>query len=138
MKQLLGMMSVGFMLLGGPVRAADAPKPSVQRQVIYVAPLANVPGKTLTAVVLEAAPGAKSAAKHHHAGTVLVYVVSGAVRVRFAGQEPRVFHAGECFVETPGTEHLSTENLSGTGPAKLLAVFVADGGAELTTYDKDQ
>lgn len=138
MRHLLGMMTVGFMLLGGPVRAADAPKPSVQRQVIYAAPLANVHGKALTAVVLEAAPGARSTAKHHHAGTVLVYVVSGSVRVRFAGKDPQVFHTGQCFVETPGTEHLSTENLSGTGPAKLLAVFVADAGAELTTYDKDK
>ena len=136
MNRIPGTMFAVLMSLAGTAGAADAPVPAVQRQVIYAEALANVPGKQLTAVVLDAAPGAKSAAKHHHAGTVLVYVVSGAVRVQFAGHEPEVFHAGQCFVEKPGTEHLSTENLSGSEPAKLLAVFVADDHAELTTYDK--
>lgn len=134
MKHLVWMGLMGLLLVPPAAHTADAPV--VERKVIYAAPLANVPGKTLTAVVLEAAPGAKSAAKHHHAGTVLVYVVSGAVRVHFAGHAPQVFRAGQCFVETPGTEHLSTENLSAKRPARLLAVFVADDGAELTTYEK--
>lgn len=116
--------------------ATAAPTPAVQRNILYAAPLTNVPGETLTAVALELAPGTKSSAKHHHAGTVLVYLISGSVRVQFEGKEPQVYHAGQCFTEPPGTEHLSTENVSSTEPAKLLAVFVADSGAKLTTYDK--
>ena len=128
-------MAFANLFLLGCTTSAAAPPP-VQRQVIYAEALKNVPGKTLTAVALDAAPGAKSVAKHHHAGTVLVYVVAGSVRVQFQGQAPQEFHAGQCFAETPGTEHLVTENLSDTEHAKLLAVFVADSGAELTTYDK--
>lgn len=127
-----GLMSL---VLAAQAVAADT-SAAVQRQVIYAEGLANVPGKKLTAVVLYAAPGAKSTAKHHHAGTVLVYVVSGSIQVQFEGHAPQEFSAGQCFVETPGTEHLSTMNLSATEPAKLLAVFVADDGATLTTYDK--
>lgn len=134
MRMSVTLLSGLLLCLPAAVTAADAGG-KVERQVIYAQALTNVPGKTLTAVALDAGPGAKSAARHHHAGTVFVYVVSGSVRVHFAGHDPQVFHAGECFVEKPGTEHLSTENLSATRHAKLLAVFVADNGAELTTYE---
>lgn len=41
---------------------------------------------------------------------------------------------GESFFEPPGGEHLVSENASATEPASLLAIFVADGGAKLTTF----
>ena len=40
--------------------------------------LPNLPGKRLTAIVVTYAPGAKSA-RHHHAGSVWAYVLSGAI-----------------------------------------------------------
>lgn len=127
-------LSGALLLLPAAVAAAHGSV--VQGQQIYAQSLANVAGKTLTAVKLHLAPGAKSHDPHHHAGTVFVYVVSGTVRVEFAGHTPQEFHAGECFVEPPGTEHLATENASDTRPVELLAVYVADDGAQLTTYDK--
>ena len=42
----------------------------------------------------------------------------------------RVYKAGESFFEPPGSEHLVSENASATEPASLLAVFVADDGAQ--------
>jgi quercetin dioxygenase-like cupin family protein len=48
----------------------------------------------------------------------------------------KVYKAGESFFEPPGSEHLVSENASATEPASLLAVFVADDGAQLTTFDK--
>ncbi len=44
----------------------------------------------------------------------------------------RVYKAGETFFEPPGSEHLVSENASATEPASLLAIFVADDGAQLT------
>src|SRR5262249_14377334 len=41
--------------------------------------LPDLPGKRLTAVVVTYAPGGKSA-RHHHAGSVWAYVLSGAIR----------------------------------------------------------
>lgn len=113
---------------------ASAHEPGGRNQLLQQ-PLADVPGKALTMVEVTVPPGAVSA-KHHHAGTVAVYVLSGSVRVQFQGQEPRVYSQGQVFYEPPGTEHLSSENLSKDQPLRLLAVFVADQGAELTTYDK--
>ena len=41
---------------------------------------------------------------------------------------------GESFFEPPGAIHLISENASSTEPAELIAVFVADDGATLTTF----
>lgn len=98
--------------------------------------LPNVPGKSLTAVVVNYAPGGKSPS-HHHAGSVFAYVLSGAIRSENSATGPaRVYKAGESFFEPPGSEHLVSENASATEPASLLAVFVADDGAKLTTFGK--
>ncbi len=43
--------------------------------------------------------------------------------------------AGESFFEPPGSEHLVSENASATELASMLAVFIADDLAELTTLD---
>jgi hypothetical protein len=48
----------------------------------------------------------------------------------------KVYKAGESFFEPPGSEHLVSENASATEPASLLAVFVADDGAQLTSFDR--
>ena len=48
----------------------------------------------------------------------------------------KVYKAGESFFEPPGSHHLISENASATEPASLLAVHVADDGAQLTTFDK--
>ena len=97
--------------------------------------LPNVPGKSITAIVVSYAPGAKSV-KHHHAGSVLAYVLSGEIRSENSATGPaKVYKAGETFFEPPGSEHLVSENASATEPASLLAVFVADDGAQLTNFD---
>jgi len=101
------------------------------RQVFSQA-LPNVPGKALSAVVVNYAPGGKSGA-HHHAGSVFAYVLSGAIRSQVSGDaEAKVYKAGESFFEPPGSSHLVSENASTTEPASLIAVFVADDGATLT------
>ena len=98
--------------------------------------LPNVPGKSITAIVVNYVPGAKSV-KHHHAGSVLAYVLSGEIRSENSATGPaKVYKAGETFFEPPGSEHLVSENASATEPASLLAIFVAEDGAQLTIYDE--
>ena len=98
--------------------------------------LPNVPGKSITAIVVSYAPGAKSV-KHHHAGSVVAYVLSGEIRSENSATGPvKVYKAGESFFEPPGSKHLVSENASATEPASLLAIFIADDGATLTTFDK--
>jgi quercetin dioxygenase-like cupin family protein len=90
------------------------------------------PGRSLTAVVVELAPEAKSSS-HHHAGTVFAYVLEGTVRSQLDGGKVIDYRAGQTWVEPPGTEHTLTENPSQTMPARLLAVFIAPTGAPLKT-----
>ena len=47
-----------------------------------------------------------------------------------------VYQAGESWVEPPGAAHSVSANASASEPARLLAVFVAEDGAELTTFDQ--
>jgi quercetin dioxygenase-like cupin family protein len=106
-----------------------------QAKVARIEKLPNVPGKSVTAVVVTFPPGAKSP-PHHHAGSVLVYVLSGEVRSENSATGPaRVYKVGETFFEPAGSAHLVSENVSTTEPATILAVFIADDGATLTTYD---
>ena len=105
-------------------------------EVIASQKLPNVPGKSITAVRVSYPPGGKSG-KHHHAGSVLAFVLSGEIRSENSATGPaKVYQAGESFFEPPGSEHLVSENASATEPASLLAIFIADDGAELTTFDK--
>lgn len=99
---------------------------------LFAGKLPNSPGHTLTAEVVEYAPGQKSTV-HHHAGSVLAYVLTGRIRSQnSATGEARVYKAGETFFEPPGSDHLISENASATEPASLLAIHVADDGAVLT------
>jgi len=99
---------------------------------IFARQLPNAPGNSLTAFVVEYAPGGKSTS-HHHSGSVFAYVLEGEIRSQISdGQPAKVFKAGESFYEPPGSDHLVSENASATKPAKLLAVFVADDKAVLT------
>jgi quercetin dioxygenase-like cupin family protein len=126
---------VNVVAAGTVSRAADE-NSGAQVKPVLAEKLPNAPGKTLTAVLVSYAPGAKSA-RHHHAGSVFVYVLSGAVRSENSATGPaKVYKAGESFFEPPGSEHLVSENASNTEAASLLAVFVADDGAQLTTFDK--
>jgi quercetin dioxygenase-like cupin family protein len=129
-----GSLMAGALLIGPASRAAgDA---GAQVKPVLAQTLPNVPGKSLTAVIVTYAPGGKSV-KHHHAGSVFVFVLSGAVESESSATGPvKVYKAGESFFEPPGSEHLVSENASATEPASLLAVFVADDGAQLTTFDK--
>jgi quercetin dioxygenase-like cupin family protein len=99
---------------------------------IFAQQLPNVPGNSLTAFVVEYAPGGKGEA-HHHSGSVFAYVLTGEIRSQISdGQPAKIYKAGEYFYEPPGSDHLVSENASATKPAKLLAVFVAADDAVLT------
>ncbi len=107
--------------------------PGGHENVVFSSVLDNAPGSRLTAVVVSYGPGGKSPA-HHHAGSVFAYVLSGSIRSENSATGPaHVYNAGESFFEPVGSVHVVSENASLTQPATLLAVFVAQDGAQLTT-----
>ena len=127
-----GFLLASALFLGRDLRAADVPPPKVMVKTAFSEKLPNVPGHTLTGVHVTYAPGGKSG-PHFHAGSVYAYVLSGQVRSKNSALGPvRVYSAGEGFFETPGSEHEISENASDTDPASLLAIFVAEDGAQLS------
>jgi quercetin dioxygenase-like cupin family protein len=114
---------------------ADKPAATDDVRVVRSEKLPNVPGQRVTVVTVDYPPGGKSRS-HRHAGSVVAYVLSGAVRSENSATGPvKVYKAGESFFEPPGSTHLISENASATEPARLLAVFIAADGAQLTTFD---
>ncbi|MGV7218667.1 cupin domain-containing protein [Bradyrhizobium sp. UFLA05-112] len=87
----------------------------------------NIPGKSLTAVVVDYPPGAASV-PHTHARSAFIYayVVSGEIKSKVNDGKPRTYKAGQSWSEPPGARHPISRNASKTKPAKLLAVFIVD------------
>lgn len=135
-KTLLGgalVVAIALLAAAGSEAGQDA---GAEVRAIAREKLPNVPDKSLSALVVTYAPGGKSG-KHHHAGSVFAYVLSGAIRSENSATGPvRIYKARESFFEPPGSEHLVSENASATEPASLLAIFIADDGADLTIFDK--
>ncbi|QSN64691.1 MULTISPECIES: cupin domain-containing protein [unclassified Caballeronia] len=121
MRAACAAMALGIAVPALAHGAAETVTPNFQHAI------PNVPGKSLTAVVVDYAPGAASSA-HRHAGSAFIYayVVSGEIESQVDNGPKRVYHAGESFFEEPGSVHRISRNASETKPAKLLAVFVAD------------
>ncbi|UQD77475.1 cupin domain-containing protein [Bradyrhizobium japonicum] len=116
-----------------PLCADNASDPSLNRvEVITSHALPNVPGKRVTVVRVSYGPGGFTP-PHHHGGSVTAYITKGQVRSQLENGPLETFEVGQSFFEPPGATHLVSANASNTEPAELIAVFVADEGAELTT-----
>ncbi len=113
--------------------AANSPLNKVE--VVTSHALPNVPGKRVTVVRVFYGPGGFTP-PHVHGGTVTAYVTRGEIRSQLGGGPVETFTVGQSFFEPPGSVHLVSANASLTEPAELIAVFVADEGAELTTFLK--
>lgn len=136
MNALAGIAMLSAAMIAAPYASLADEDTGAKVRPVAQEKLPNVPGKSITAVVVNYAPGGSSP-KHHHAGSVLAYVLTGSIRSEnSATGAVRVYKAGESFFEPAGSVHTISENASKTEPASLLAVFIADDGAHLTTVDK--
>jgi quercetin dioxygenase-like cupin family protein len=101
-------------------------------EIITSHALPNVPGKRVTVVRVSYGPGGFTP-PHRHAGSVTAYITKGEIRSQLGGGPLETFTVGQSFFEAPGSTHVVSANASNTEPAELIAVFVADEGAQLTT-----
>ena len=129
----IGLGVLGARLTDSAVGAAE--EASVTPVFAYDLP--NLPGQKMTGVLVAYGPGGSSPPHHHTAeGSVVAYVLEGAIRSKVNDGPEEVYQAGESWLEPPGAAHSVSANASATEPASLLAVFVAKDGAELTTFDQ--
>jgi quercetin dioxygenase-like cupin family protein len=122
-------------ILAAPLCAAVEPAGSTLDTVEPIGSYAlpNVPGKRVTIVRVFYGPGGFTRA-HRHAGSVTAYITKGEIRSQLGGGPIETFKVGQSFFEPPGATHLVSANASNSEPAELIAVFVADEGAQLTTF----
>ena len=123
------------LLTGAPSTEAGETSSGITLTPVTVRALPEYPDQTLTAVIVNLAPEARTGS-HRHAGIVFVYVLEGTVRSQLNSGELIEYSSGQSWSEPPGTVHSFMENPSKTKPARLLATIIAPTGVELTIYDK--
>jgi quercetin dioxygenase-like cupin family protein len=99
-------------------------------------PLPNAEDRTFTSAIVDFPPGARAVPHRHGSAFVYAYVLDGSVRSRLAGQPEQTYREGGNWVEEPGADHLLTENVSTTEPARLLVVFISTTGHRLKIDDR--
>lgn len=96
--------------------------------------LPRLNGEHLAAKLVEVSYGpGESSPPHSHPCPVIGYVLGGAIRSQVRGEPEATYRAGESFYEAPNGVHQVSANASTSRPAKLLAYFVCDADAPLTT-----
>ena len=87
--RLVGFIALSVTILGSGLIFASRPLAGSGEEVreIFSKELPNVPGKALTAVQVDYAPGGASK-PHHHSGVVFAYVVSGEIRSQVDSEPP--------------------------------------------------
>lgn len=108
-----------------PAGSGAEARPAVSSRVLSCEALPNVPGKSVTTVLVDFPPLAYSPA-HRHPGSVTAVILEGTIRSQLGGGPVGTYKTGETFFEPPRTLHLFAENPDPARHARLLAVFVAD------------
>jgi len=146
---LLGLGAVAAGIGVGPGRIAGGPHitmsskdsnaaapPRAVQQPIACEKLPNVPGKSITTLLVEFPPNAFTP-RHRHPGSVTAYVTKGVLRSQLNDGPVGTFGVGGTWFEPPGTIHSMVENPSPTEPAEIMAIFVADSDCGVLTIFDD-
>jgi quercetin dioxygenase-like cupin family protein len=114
--------------------AGDQPAAKQRGHIAFSHALPALDGNRLKVTIVEVnyGPG-ESSSPHSHPCPVIGYVVAGAIRTQVKGGPETIVKAGESFYEAPNGIHMVSANASLTEPAKLLAYFVCDNDAPLST-----
>ena len=117
--------------------SSAAARPRAVQHPIACERLPNVPGKSVTTLLIEFPPNAFTP-RHRHPGSVTAYVLKGTLRSQLNDGPIGTFGPGGTWFEPPGTIHSLVENPSPTEPAEIMAIFVADSDCgALTIFDDD-
>jgi quercetin dioxygenase-like cupin family protein len=126
LKESLIIGSAALVLLAGLSYAQQSP---LQPSPIKRTPLGkvDVPGSNYEVVfgITELASGPKTG-RHSHPGTVLAYVAEGEFWYHIDGQPEKIYKVGDSFQVSDGAIH--NEGAVGTGPAKVMAVYIVEKG----------
>jgi quercetin dioxygenase-like cupin family protein len=90
--------------------------------------LPELPGREVSMIIVEHAPGGSSPI-HRHNAHAIVYVLEGSVVMQVKGGKQVTLTPGQTFYEGPDDVHVVDRNASSTKPAKFLVFLIKDKGA---------
>ena len=133
MKRILALCAVAVGLSGMSIASAQQPPASgIKRTLVHKADV-SVPNREAIVARVEVEPGVM-AGRHSHDGEEISYVLEGEGELLIDGEAPRKLKAGDAFVIPAGKVH-DAKN-TGSGPFKLVGVFVVEKGKPLATPAK--
>jgi quercetin dioxygenase-like cupin family protein len=106
----------------------EAQPTGIKRTLLMKTELAGVDGREVYLGTAELAPGA-SAGRHFHDGHEIGYVLEGTARFEVEGQAPVDLKPGDHYHVDAGKRHDARN--TGTGPAKVLAIYLIEKGKPL-------
>jgi quercetin dioxygenase-like cupin family protein len=103
-------------------------------RIVLAQALSQMDGAHLKATLVEVDYGPGEASPpHSHPCPVIGYVLEGAIRTKVEGAPEAVYKVGETFYEAANRVHEISANASFTEPARLLAYFICDHDAPLSS-----
>jgi quercetin dioxygenase-like cupin family protein len=130
-KQKIVAMSICVLGLAG-ASSLFAQSSGIKRALVHKADV-SVPNREAVVARVEVEPGIM-AGRHTHDGDEISYVLEGEGELLLDGEAPRKLKAGDAFVIPAGKVH-DAKN-TGTGPFKLVGVYVVEKGKPLATPAK--
>jgi len=115
--------------LAGGLALNAQPPAAVKRNIVLKQDM-TLPDREAVMALVEIPVGAQEG-KHTHFAEVYAFVLEGTISLENEGNPDATLKAGDVFHILPGKVHNATN--TGTVPAKLAAVFVAEKGKPLTT-----
>jgi quercetin dioxygenase-like cupin family protein len=115
-----------------PAPAQGKPGPSRAPLFQHDLPDLAIKGWSVTAVEVKYAPG-QASGPHRHPGITIAHVLEGEVVSKVGDGPETTYTVGQMWLETPNQLHAVSRNASDTKPARLLAILLAEKGAQLTT-----
>lgn len=103
-------------------------------RIVLAHSLAQLDGSHLKATLVEVDYGPGEASPpHSHPCPVIGYVLEGAIRTKVKGEPEAIYKVGDIFYEGANGVHEISANASSTEPARLLAYFICDHDAPLSS-----
>jgi quercetin dioxygenase-like cupin family protein len=108
----------------------------IERMLLQISPIADVPGWETRLFLIEYPPGA-DASGHSHPVVGLGYVLEGSVISAFDDDEPETFVAGQSFTDAASFHRIS-RNGSSTEWLRFLIAYAAKAGEPNTVWPQER
>lgn len=122
-------MTVAFIVFASLAGTTLVAQHDVAVKSLISKELKDVPGKELSMITVDYAPGASDPV-HTHNAHALVYVLEGSIVMQVRGGKEVTLTPGQLFYEGPGDVHTVGRNASATQRARFLVFMVKNEGAD--------